>query len=246
LGTEIRNPKSEIPNDEQRAYYNRIWTQSSWLARLWPRVAWPDDRCRFRVVMRLVRGLRLPASPRILEVGCGLGRLAARLRRLGETTALDLSDAAIEQCRRTIPGVAFLAGDFLALELPSGHFDVVVSSEVIEHFPYGRQPEFAAKTARLLRPGGRLVLTTPNASVMPPPPPEMVQPVEDWLDASRLRKLLEAELTVERLGSLRWASRNRWLDRLWQLCYPINPVVVDWLFGSTLSGVYLWAVARKS
>lgn len=51
--------------------------------------------------------------------------------------------------------------DFLASELPPESFDVITNISVIEHFPDALDGEAMAKSARLLKPGGRYILTTP-------------------------------------------------------------------------------------
>jgi SAM-dependent methyltransferase len=98
---------------------------------------------------------------RILDFGCGTGWLGASLTDLGDVTGTDLAPAAIEHAQQEFPGVRFLAGSFS--EVPSGTFDLVISSEVIAHV--SDQPAFMARVSDLLRPGGMFLLMTQNSFV---------------------------------------------------------------------------------
>lgn len=100
----------------------------------------------------------LTSASRILEIGAGTAAFAASLRtRFGcEAHATDLGLPAVVP-----PNVAYHPGEFPAdAPWPDGHFDLVVAHQVIEHVydPVG----FLAGCARLLRPGGVLVLETVN------------------------------------------------------------------------------------
>jgi ubiquinone/menaquinone biosynthesis C-methylase UbiE len=94
-----------------------------------------------------------------LEVGCGEGVVAERLRRrFGEVVALDLPDAGLRAHWRQRPGPRFLHGDAQALPFADGRFGVVVAAEVLEHLA---DPD--AGLAELARVGrGHLVLSVPQ------------------------------------------------------------------------------------
>jgi 2-polyprenyl-3-methyl-5-hydroxy-6-metoxy-1,4-benzoquinol methylase len=100
---------------------------------------------------------------RVLDVGCSSGYLAEPLSQRGNTiVGLELDPGAAREAERFCERV--LVGDVETMGLPlePGSFDVVLGGDVIEHL---RDP--AAALARLrpfLRPGGRLVLSTPNVA----------------------------------------------------------------------------------
>ena len=100
---------------------------------------------------------------RVLDVGCSSGYLARPLAARGNTiVGLELDPVAARAAEEFCELV--LVGDVETMELPlePGSFDVVLGGDVIEHL---RDP--VATLARLrpfLRPGGRVVLSTPNVA----------------------------------------------------------------------------------
>lgn len=105
----------------------------------------------------------LPTSPsRVFEIGCGNGWVADRMSRAGhKVVAVDISESGIAIARKHFPSVEKFAcasayDDLLQF---GSNFDVVLSSEVIEHLMLPKK--LLQNAFRLLRPGGRLLLTTP-------------------------------------------------------------------------------------
>jgi 2-polyprenyl-3-methyl-5-hydroxy-6-metoxy-1,4-benzoquinol methylase len=117
-----------------------------------------------RVEAALRRAAAGAPTARALEVGPGSGVYLPILAELyGEVVAADVEDAFLEQARgiaATHPNVTAVADDITRTDLPDASFDLILCSEVIEHIP-----DSAAALAgirRLLRPGGVLVLSTPQ------------------------------------------------------------------------------------
>lgn len=107
-------------------------------------------------------------SATILDVGCGFGFALRTLRALGYRDLRGL-ESSPEQARRcTAAGFAVDVCEDTAewLVARPGAFDCVVLLDVLEHVPKDRQIELLAAIHDALRPGGRLVLTTPNASAI--------------------------------------------------------------------------------
>jgi 2-polyprenyl-3-methyl-5-hydroxy-6-metoxy-1,4-benzoquinol methylase len=148
-------------------------------------------------ILGYLRSLPLE-RPTILDMGCGMGWFANLLAELGPTTGIDLCDEAIAQATSKFPGVTFLAGNVFEMELPEQHFDVVVSQEVIAHVP--DQTGYLERAARVLKPGGYLIVTTPNRFVhfrnywAPIPPGH----IEQWLPRGALKRLLRPHFRVLR------------------------------------------------
>jgi SAM-dependent methyltransferase len=112
-------------------------------------------------VLRRVRSLGLPADAKILDAPCGAGELSIDLAREGwEVSGGDIVDELGDEARHVLGGrfrVADLNG---ALPWPDATFDLIVSIEGIEHLENAFS--FVRELHRVCRPGGMLVLTTPN------------------------------------------------------------------------------------
>ena len=104
---------------------------------------------------------------KILDVGCGLGFFTERLMKHGGiVTACDLAPELVKKTKEKTQCNAVVA-DAMELEnfFPKESFDIVVSSECIEHTP---NPEQSIKSMiGMLKPGGFLILSTPNKLWLP-------------------------------------------------------------------------------
>lgn len=102
-----------------------------------------------------------PSSMRLLDFGCGNATMAGFFAAKGyRVEGLDISATVIEKNRQRFPHIPFhLANPGEPAPFADGSFDIIWSSEVIEHV-YDVHGLFA-DFARLLRPNGLLVLTTP-------------------------------------------------------------------------------------
>ena len=108
-----------------------------------------------------VRRLALRPGERILDVGCGTGALAARLLDAGARVRIvgaDLAPAMLRHARRKLGGRApLVAADAVHLPFVRGSFDVVVSNSSLHYWPSAQAG--LGEIRRVLRPGGRLVIT---------------------------------------------------------------------------------------
>jgi 2-polyprenyl-3-methyl-5-hydroxy-6-metoxy-1,4-benzoquinol methylase len=127
----------------------------------------PDETEGGVVALHLVRyAFAAPfcAGREVLDAGCGVGYGSAYLAEVASrVVAVDIDPESIAYAREryAAPNVEFRLGDLRALELESDSFDVVTSFEVIEHLR--EQEAFVDELARVLRPDGVLVISTPNA-----------------------------------------------------------------------------------
>lgn len=103
----------------------------------------------------------------VLEIGCGRGDFACELIRRfprARVRGVDFSDQAIEIAKERFSGfvepIEFSVGDAQALSYRADSFDWIISCECIEHVP--SPGAMAKEMCRLLRPGGRFILTTEN------------------------------------------------------------------------------------
>jgi 2-polyprenyl-6-hydroxyphenyl methylase/3-demethylubiquinone-9 3-methyltransferase len=103
------------------------------------------------------------SGKRALDVGCGAGLLCEPLARLGaDVTGVDAAEANLDAAREHARGsglaIEYRWGDVGQLGLTG--YDLVTAMEVIEHV--ADKPAFLAALAAALKPGGLMVLSTPN------------------------------------------------------------------------------------
>jgi len=121
--------------------------------------------CSARVVRRIAEvGIRFEPGMTVVDVGCSVGALVAKIRRLHGCAVfgVDADTAAVARAREVCPEGTFLAGLFQEHlgALPAA--DVVIASAIIEHVV--NPVDFVRDLGRQLKPGGRLFLLTPNAA----------------------------------------------------------------------------------
>jgi 2-polyprenyl-3-methyl-5-hydroxy-6-metoxy-1,4-benzoquinol methylase len=120
-----------------------------------------EHQLRYRFALEHVRGKR------VLDAGCGVGWGSKLLLEAGaaQVVGVDISEEAIEDCRRRVPEVDFRLGDLMDLPVDDDAFDVVVCFEALEHT--SDTSRTLDELARALAPGGLLFVSSPNPRVYP-------------------------------------------------------------------------------
>jgi ubiquinone/menaquinone biosynthesis C-methylase UbiE len=117
---------------------------------------------RKNFALRLLQNA-VPRGSKILEVGCGAGVFTAELMRHGyDVWGIDLSEAMIKYAQETSGIRRFSVGDMENLEFSDNTFDAVTCLGVIEYLE--RDEAALREMWRVLKPGGRAIISTPNAS----------------------------------------------------------------------------------
>lgn len=107
------------------------------------------------------------AGATVLEAGCGEGYGADLLARVADRVlAVDYDDRAAAHAARRYPRLNVARANLVALPVPDGAVDVVVSLQVIEHL--WDQEGFLRECRRVLRRGGPLFVSTPNRITFSP------------------------------------------------------------------------------
>lgn len=150
----------------------------------------------------------------VLETGCGEGYGAALIAgHAHRVLALDYDEATTEHAARRYPRVDVALADLSSLPVATGVVDVVANFQVIEHLR--DQEEVLAECRRVLRPGGRLLVTTPNRLTFTPESPTPLNPFHTReLSPSELDILLhDSGFVVESLRGLHHGAGAAELDR---------------------------------
>lgn len=210
------------------------------------------------------------AGLEVLDAGCGTGATAGLLERYGRVTGVDVERYALclAQRRAGPSRQRLICGSLTGLPLPAGTFDLITCFDVLVMLPAPGEAAALAELARVLAPGGRLLLRVAAGDWLRGAHDRAWQ-VQRRYDRAGLRARLErAGLVVEHLShanmwlfplavAKRLAERLRPPSDRSDLTYPYGPL--DGLFGAVLSsearlvagrgglpvGLSLFAVARK-
>ena len=130
----------------------RMVPESSDLFTFWEHVY------RYAFASRFVKGKR------VLDIACGEGYGAAALQKAGaaHVIGVDVSESVCLHARRKY-GLDARRGTAEQIPLPDGSVEVIVSFETIEHVPEPHR--FLDECVRILAPGGRLIISTPDKEV---------------------------------------------------------------------------------
>lgn len=153
---------------------------------------------RRRLALRLLRRtLASNARPRVLDLGCGTGRVMSELSEWAQPVGLDMSGLALRFSASR--GLAPLVkGSGTALPFAAERFDAIVSLDVYEHIEDHRRA--FAESLRVLAPGGTLVLSVPAHRFLWGPHDVALMHFRRYT-RTELKALLEAQgFEVQRIG----------------------------------------------
>lgn len=109
------------------------------------------------------------AHGQVLDVACGTGYGTAMLDRVADAEGLEGSDEALREAAASAPGVRFAKAVLPVIPRPDETFDQIVCFETIEHV--NEDVACVAEMWRVLKPGGELLVSTPNKEVDSPDGP---------------------------------------------------------------------------
>jgi demethylmenaquinone methyltransferase / 2-methoxy-6-polyprenyl-1,4-benzoquinol methylase len=150
---EVKHPPDRVP---------AIYTRLAPVYEAWARLT------ESRVRRRVLELARIRPGEAVLEVATGTGVQLVRLAQAnhgGRTVGVELSEGMLAKTRRRLAGsglgdrVEVIEGSALQLPLPDQSFDLVVNGYMLDLLPRDEIPRALAEFGRVLRPGGRLVLS---------------------------------------------------------------------------------------
>jgi 2-polyprenyl-3-methyl-5-hydroxy-6-metoxy-1,4-benzoquinol methylase len=148
---------------------NRLQMSEAGFREFYERVAecYPEEDVVYATLSGMVRRAFVTARMRelfhgrILDLGCNLGYYIAELAPARKAVGVDLSFRILSAAKRRQPSQFFIQGDAECLTfLKTDSVDSILCSEMLEHVLHPE--EVFAACARILRPGGRALFTTPN------------------------------------------------------------------------------------
>lgn len=232
--------------EQQRAFYNQMW--STW--------EYQDSYAIHRLAALMTMISCVPVlKGSILDLGAGTGWIASILANFGRVTAVELSGDAVAAARAKYAGVEFISGDLYTTPLESNYYDLVISSEVIEHVPDANG--YLDIVARVLKPGGYLALTTPNDYTrrhMSESEQRRFFPqiLENTLSPRQLRELLRSRFEIIQYRTFAPGDGHLGVFRLFnstKVCHLAAALRVrgmyDWLRCRLCLGLYQAVLARK-
>lgn len=186
----------------------------------------------------------------VLDIGCGDGGLCGELKRAGWPNVLgtDVAETRVERARREHPDISFYCGALEEAAIARSSVDLAIMDNVIEHLPSPRS--FLQTVRAYLRPGGRLLVITPNMEsgnyrlLGARWTPELAPHVHLFLftPASLVRLLELAGFAVDTSGSFTSAGPN-WRPVMASL---IGGAVKEsvWRFGQAVGDAYGKMIGR--
>jgi SAM-dependent methyltransferase len=137
--------------EDNEEYWDRRWREAE------------NDAGRFSDMtiypIRYAEAVVASTPGRILEIGCGLGRIVKHYHAAGrEIIGIERSKVAVERLRQEGCGIDVRFGDALALPFPDLSFEVVLAFGVYHNFESGIELGLS-EAARVLRPGGRFAIS---------------------------------------------------------------------------------------
>jgi SAM-dependent methyltransferase len=137
--------------EDNQAYWDRRWFEAG------------EDAGEFQDLtiypIRYAESVVCRVPGRILEIGCGLGRVIKHYHARGrEIVGIERSKVAVERIRDVLPSLDVRVGDALALDFPDNSFDIALAFGVYHNFESGLE-QGLAEIARVLKPGGRFVIS---------------------------------------------------------------------------------------
>jgi SAM-dependent methyltransferase len=151
--------------------------------------AWSDDDLRERHQKRYLRHLT-NAPGKVLEIGSGRGVMLRLMKEAGITAyGLDSFEEAVNDCRGK--GLDVVHSDALShlATLPAASLGGIFCAHVIEHMQPAQAIELIRESYRVLKPGARIVIITPN-------PKDLRTSERFWLDITHVRPYPEKLLIV--------------------------------------------------
>ncbi|MBC5837056.1 class I SAM-dependent methyltransferase [Flavobacterium muglaense] len=181
-------------NQKETEFYKKMFVENSYWNSTEPN---EEEKIRWKIIETFLKTMEFKKGFNnfsILDLGCGRGWLTNLLSDYGDVIGIEPVRPVVEYAKKIFPEIKFICGTSkdLLKNREIEKFDLIVTSEVIEHVPDNSKKQFIEDIFRLLNDNGHLIVTTPRKEAQK----EWVkysnpnQPIEDWILESELENLV--------------------------------------------------------
>lgn len=212
----IKNFKFFNNISEDKYYENLFIKNQSWNTKE-PNT---DEFNRWKIIEEFIKYVEInDKNIHILDLGCGRGWLTNLLSKYGIVIGIEPVKKVMKYAKKIYPNLIFLNGSTkdLLKNNYENRFNLVVSSEVIEHVPNNNKSNFVKDIYKLLNNKGYCIITTPRKEIQEEwiNYTEINQPVEEWMTENELRILFEEnnfkQIQLKRIA-VKQKATNKMID----------------------------------
>jgi 2-polyprenyl-3-methyl-5-hydroxy-6-metoxy-1,4-benzoquinol methylase len=180
---------------ENNTFYSSIMLQNRLYSTTHPN---SEEAARASVILKYLSVIRQHyidpgLTPRLLDLGCGRGWLTMLISAFGRAEGIEPAEGMIKLAKEYYPQLVFRCETLGDLLKSSGaaSYDVIITSEVIEHIPQAEKKDFLKQIHLALKPNGHCILTTPRRELFKlfTRKHKAGQLIEEWSTEKQLRSL---------------------------------------------------------
>jgi 2-polyprenyl-3-methyl-5-hydroxy-6-metoxy-1,4-benzoquinol methylase len=182
---------------ENNTFYSSVMSQNRLYSTPHPN---SEEAARASVILKYLSIIRQHyidpgLTPRLLDLGCGRGWLTMMISAFGRAEGIEPAEGMVALAEAYFPNIVFNCGTLSDCLQSSGAkpYDVIVTSEVIEHVPRPKKKDFVREINSALKPNGHCIITTPRRELFKLFSRNHTagQLIEDWLTEKELRSLFK-------------------------------------------------------
>jgi len=115
-------------------------------------------------INNVLSNLNLKSSDKILDLGCGAGTFTSEIKKITpDVVGLDYNDDAIKICEEK--GIKVIKSLSHSIPVEDNTFDIITAVDFFEHIPETVSIETLKECNRILKPGGRIAIYSPNKDI---------------------------------------------------------------------------------